>query len=89
MTPTAFTEQNCSFGPPRELDGAQCGTIPAYKGRFTGGSLDGELVVVVAWKPNAEDLERLNKGGAVYLSCVSGLLPHLLATDFHTATHPA
>jgi hypothetical protein len=85
MTPAIFPEANQNFKAPEDLDESQVFTIPAYSGNIQGGNLDGAPVVVTAWLPSPEDLERLNAGGAVYLAVIGGLPPHLMATTFKDA----
>ena len=82
MKPATFAEANTNFGPPPDMAESQCRTISAYRGKITGGSLDGETQVVVAWRPDADDLKRLNEGGLIYLGVIGGLPPHFLVTDF-------
>lgn len=89
MIPIAFPEANMNFKAPDDLEESQCATIPAYRGKIAGGSVDGIDVVVVAWLPSSEDLRRLAQGEPIFLSVVGGLPPHFLTTDFYTATHPA
>jgi len=89
MNPVNFPQANVVYGPPPSLDESQCRRIPAYRAQITGGSCDGEDVVVVAWKPDEEDMEKLMQGGVVYLSCIGGLPPHYLTTDFELAKKPA
>lgn len=83
-----FAEANTQFKAPDDLDESQCRTIPAYTGNIKGGSVDGAQVVVVAWLPNNEELDALMSGEPIYLSCIGGLPPHFLTTDFQQATHP-
>ena len=89
MNPATFPQANTKFGPPTDLAESQCLTIPAYMGRVQGGSVDGSTIVVVAWLPTAEELKQLNAGAPIYLSCMGGLPPHFISTDFDLATHPA
>lgn len=88
MTPTNFPEANCVFGPPPGLDESQIFKIPAYRGVRLGGNLDGSDVVVVAWTPTEEEIERLKSGYPVFVSMVGGLAPHFLTTDFKIAIQP-
>lgn len=67
----------------------QVQTVPVFVHDIEGGSCDGFRQVAVAWQPNAEDLQKLNNGGLVYLSVIGGLPPHFLSTDFRDATNPA
>lgn len=89
MNPIHFPEANRQFNPPPDLDESQCMAVPAYVGEVKQGSVDGVTIVVVAWQPNAQDIKRIIEGNPIYLSCVGGLPPHFLTTDFHSATHPA
>ena len=81
MTPIEFAEANVVFGPPPGLEESQCASIPACSYQMVGGPLDGCSIVVVAWKPNAEDLRRLNEGSPVFLSVIGGLPPHYVSTS--------
>lgn len=89
MTAEHFPEANARFTAPSDLAESQCLTIPAYQGIVTGGSVDGSPIVVVAWKPSPQELADLVAGKPIFLSCIGGLPPHFLSTDFHSATHPA
>jgi hypothetical protein len=88
MIPVSFPEANCKFGPPPDLAESQCMTIHAYRGKVVGGSVDGSDIVVVAWKPGADELKQLVAGKPVLLSMTGGLVPHFLTTNFNQATHP-
>jgi hypothetical protein len=46
-------------------------------------------MVVVAWKPTAEELAALNAGAPVFLTTLGGLPPHFITTDFAAATTPS
>ena len=81
MTPCNFAEANITYGPPPGFAESQVQSIPACRYQMIGGSCDGVEMVVVAWKPDAEDLARLNAGEPVYLSCIGGLPPHFLTTE--------
>jgi hypothetical protein len=81
MIPTDFPESNHLIGPPPGVDESQVGSIPAHIGEFGPGPNDGEKFVVVAWQPSFEDIIRIADGGKIYLSMMSGLLPHRLFTD--------
>lgn len=89
MTPVKFPEANSRFGPPPNLTEEQCGTIHAYQGRVARGSVEGSLLVVVAWKPSEAELAALNAGAPIFLSCIGGLPPHFLCTSFAEAVNPA
>lgn len=89
MTPQNFDEANQVFSPPKDLDESQCISIPAFVGEVKSGSVDGVPLVVVAWRPTSEELDRLNAGCAIFLTMIGGLAPHYLSTTFEEATHPA
>lgn len=89
MTPIYFPESNTIFGPPSDLEESQCMKIHAHVGQVRSGSVDGALQVVVAWQPDASDIAKIIAGNPIFLSCIGGLPPHFLTTDFHSATHPA
>lgn len=89
MIPADFPQSNCSFSAPDGLAESQVMSIPAYRHRVLGGSVDGCTQVVVAWLPTPAELELLNQGKPIFLSMIGGLLPHYLSMDFHSAIHPA
>lgn len=89
MTPITFPEANASFKAPSDLHENQVATIMAYFGPIPGGSMDGEKMVVVAWKPSPDELAALNSGAPVFLTTLGGLPPHFITTDFASATNPA
>lgn len=76
------------MGHPPWLTDGQCASIRAWEGRAGGGSLDGALIVVTAWKPDARELAAMAAGAQVFLAFVGGLPPHLATTSFEEATHP-
>jgi hypothetical protein len=89
MIPVSFPEANARYGPPPDLADSQCMTIHAYHGQVVGGSVDGSLIVVTAWKPSPDQIEAMKQGRPILLSFIGGLPPHFVSTDFHAATHPA
>ena len=89
MTPVKFPESNAHFGPPPDLEESQCKTIHAHIGQVERGSCEGATLVVTAWKPDERELAALNAGQPVFLSCLGGLPPHFITTNFAEATNPA
>ena len=89
MNPIEFKGQNRQLVAPADLTETQVRTIPGYVATIEGGSLDGELVVVVAWQPTTLELADIVSGKPIYLSCIGGLPPHFLTTNFEQATKPA
>lgn len=89
MTPADFPESNIAMRAPADLDESQCGTIRAWRGEINGGSVDGVLAHVVAWKPSPLEVSRILAGFPIFLSVVGGLPPHFLTTSFEEATHPS
>lgn len=90
MTPTNFPESNARYGPPADLEENQCHTFYAWHGVVgSGSSCEGAKLVVTAWQPSPEELAEINAGKPIFLSCLGGLPPHFLTTDFKTATEPA
>jgi len=89
MTPAKFDQSNKVFISPSDLDPEQCQPIHAYVGTACGGSCDGVPIVVTAWTPNGQEMEELKAGNPVFLTCVGGLPPHFLSTQFEQATKPA
>lgn len=85
MSPIEFPEANCHFGPPPGMTEQQVRGVKGFLGSVMGGSMDGSTIVVVAWRPSPEDLQALNQGGAIYVSCIGGLPPHFLCTSFPEA----
>lgn len=89
MTPVDFKEANAHFGPPPGLAESQVRTVRAYCGPIDRGSLEGEKLVVVAWRPSEAELEAIINGAPIFMTAVGGLPPHFLSTDFATAISPA
>ncbi len=89
MIPVYFPEANKVFGPPKDLTEEQCSKVHAFVGEVQGGGCDGMGMIVVAYEPSPYDLEVLNNGGKVYLSCLGSLPPHFLTTSFERAIAPA
>lgn len=101
MTPAVLPQHNAVFTAPPDLDHTQVFSIHAFKGVIPpgytqeilkgevppGSNLDGAPFVVTGWKPSPEELEELNRGGSIYLSCLGGLPAHFLTTDFNTAVY--
>jgi hypothetical protein len=86
MTPTFFPEANKPFGPPIDMEESQVATVHAYIGEIKRGNLDGCMFVVTAWTPSEEELKELNAGSPVFLTCVGGLPPHFITTNFQNAS---
>ncbi len=90
MTPVHFPDENKYFKAPPDFEESQVKTIPAFIGSVKGGSCDGQHITVVAWCPTEDELQALAAGHAIYLTWFGlGLVPHMLTTNFHDATHPA
>lgn len=89
MNPSEFPQSNCHYGPPDGLSESQVATVKAYVGQIKSGSCDGFKIVVVAWRPSAEELADIASGAPIFLSCIGGLPPHFLSTNFETAINPA
>ena len=89
MAPTDFPEANVTYTPPRGHTEEECASIRCHRSTITEGAFQGSKRVVVAWQPDARELERLLAGAPVYLTCVGGLYPHFLTTSFEEATKPA
>lgn len=81
MQPTTFPEANSTHHAPAG-DEHHCGSLPTFTGQIDGGSWDGTKIVIAAWKPDAEDLARLNAGQPVFVAMLGGLCPHFIATEF-------
>lgn len=88
MDPVEMPISNATYGPPAGYQESQVRTVSAYRGEIPGpNSMEGDLFVVVAWKPSEEDLERLRQGGLIYMSMVGGLCPHFLTTNMEEACY--
>jgi hypothetical protein len=89
MTPVEFPEANTKFGPPSDLEESQCQTISAYVSQVKSGSCNGAVQVVVAWKPTEDEIRQIVLGAPIFPTCLGGLPPHFLTTNFSQATTPA
>lgn len=87
MQPVDFLESNTKFTAPDGMTEGQVMTIPAFKGQALNGSCDGIQMVVVAWKPDPGEIDRLIEGHLVYLTVMGGLPSHFITTQ--EATNPA
>jgi hypothetical protein len=88
MIPTDFPESNKSFSAPQGTDESQCQSMRACVKEKKGGTLDGSMMVIVAWMPSKEEIEQIRRGSPIYLTCLDGLPPHYIATTFEEATLP-
>lgn len=89
MNPANFEQANHVFGPPSGYDESQVQRIPAYVGQIVNpaSSVDGQAIVVVAWKPSDAEIRQLIEGAPVYLCCFGGIPPHCIGTSFESVTH--
>lgn len=88
MEPVKFPQCNARYGPPEGYAESQIRTIHAFHGK-AANSLDGDKIVIVAHKPSAEDIARINAGEPIFLTMVGGLMPHCLTTKFEEAINTA
>jgi hypothetical protein len=88
MTCVDFPQANKTIARPPSLSEDQCFDARAFVHDIEGGSCNGVLQVVVAWKPDAEDIARLAAGGLIYIGMLGGLSAHSVATDFRDITNP-
>lgn len=85
-----FPEANVTFGPPPDMEASQVQPARAYVGKIDRGSCEGASVTVCAWQPTDEERAAIAAGEPVFISMlIAGLVPHMLTTNFHNATHPA
>jgi hypothetical protein len=89
MIATTFPQANARYGHPSDLAPEQVAEVPAFTGLIQGGSLDGQPIVITAWRPEPDDVARLMSGGLLFVGFIGGLPPHLVTTDFEQARHPA
>jgi len=86
MTPIDPPVSNAVFGAPADLDESQVHPIRGFRFEIRSGNLDGSNAVVVAWRPDEQDIEAINRGDPIFLTCIGGLVPHFLTTQFTVAT---
>lgn len=86
MTLIDFPERNQIFGPPEGFSEEQVKPAYAYVGEVKKDSMDGQRIVVVAWKPNEDEIRALIAGAPIYASFAGGLPPHFLTTSFLQAS---
>lgn len=67
---------------PEGMDESQVFTLPVFSGVIDGGNLDGAAVTVSAWMPTQAELEKLNKGQAIYILFVGGCPAHAPSVGF-------
>lgn len=86
-----FPAANTIFGPPEGFGESQVASVQAWVGEVEKGSCDGQGIVVVQWRPSEDELKQLCSGFPLYMTMFAGgkLIPHMLSTDFYSATHPA
>jgi hypothetical protein len=89
MTPTEFPEVNARFGPPFGYAESQVMPILAYYGMIERGSMEGDAIVVTAWKPTRDEIAQIASGKPIFLTFVGGLPPHYPSMSFQEATNPA
>lgn len=89
MNAVNFEQSNCYFGPPPDMAASQVAVIHAYRGTVERGSCEGVGMVITAWKPDEQDLRRLNAGEPIFLTFLGGLPPHMVTTHFDEARNPA
>lgn len=86
MNPVKFPESNAKFVAGRG-DEDRVSTVHGYTGEhiFPDGSK--APLIITAWEPDEEDLQRLQNGGYIYISMlVDRLPPHMAATVFEVPT---
>lgn len=77
-----FPDRNQIFRPPEGYSEEQIASAYAYVGEVKKESMDGQRIVVVAWKPTPEEIEAIVAGAPIYASFAGGLPPHFLTTSF-------
>lgn len=86
MTPTDFPESNSTFKAPEGWDDSQCQPIKAYHGD-AHGQLDGTKIIIVCWQPTAQERREIAAGANLYVTFVSGIVPHFITTEFKEASN--
>lgn len=66
-----FPEANIFLNKPADMTDAQCEGIPAYRSI----DADGFPYTLVNMMPNKEDIEAINRGGAIALKIVGNAFP--------------
>lgn len=83
MLPVTFDQANFTFGKPASMTDEQCASLHVWRGQCPideAGTLT--PVIISKWQPSKEDIEAINKGGAIYLSITgSGMPPVSLFTE--------
>lgn len=89
MNCITFPESNRVIGPPKGMTEEQVFPVNAYVGEVARGQHEGQLIVVVAWRQDRDDMHRLLRGEPIFLTMFGGLAPHMLTTSFQEAIKPA
>jgi hypothetical protein len=86
MEPVKFPQADRIFGAPKEQ---QSQVLPIYGRRLVidQGPFEGLIADVVAWKPSAEDLAKLNAGEPVFISFYGGVIVHSVSVEFPFTIH--
>ena len=81
-----FPEANQTFGPPEGYSESQVASVRAYVADVKKGNLDGQRIVVVAWKPDENEIRAIMAGAPIYISFAGNLPPHFPTTSFLQAS---
>jgi hypothetical protein len=78
MLPTDFEQRNFVYQKPANMTDEECMDLPVFR----GVTPDGWPCIISKWKLSKEDLEEIQKTGAIYLSITGyGMPPVLLFTE--------
>ncbi len=59
---------------------------PCFRGEVARGRFEGTNILVLAWRPEPADLERLTAGGTLYITFPGVDMHHHISTSFAEAT---
>lgn len=81
MKPAPFDQSNALIR--TALMGAD---YPCFRGEVQRGRFEGASILILAWRPEPADLERLNQGGTLYITFPGVYMHHHISTSFAEAT---
>jgi hypothetical protein len=85
MNLTDFPDANHTFKPPEGTE-SKVAETRAWVGEVKKDGLDGARIVVVAWKPDENEIRAIMTGAPIYISFAGNLPPHFPTTSFLEAS---
>lgn len=86
MKLTDFPDANHTFKAPPGTESRVTETRGWVGEVKTKDGLDGQRIVVVAWKPNEDEIRAIMAGAPIYISFPGSLPPHFPTTSFLQAS---